>query len=141
MPKALIISDSLTMTFAMENAFSMAGWSSNSISVHSMLSYDSSSVSNYQCLVLVVDTDFRKRFGSVIDEMCLIANNYSQLSSFYLVFEADYDPSFAPWLEYTRRMFKLNRRTPGLQKAMHEIVNLESEEATSTAFVSPMDTI
>lgn len=141
MPKALIISDSLAMTIAMEHEFSMAGWSSKSISVQSMLGYDSASVSNYRCLVLVVDTNFRKRFGSVIDEMCLIVNSCSQLRSFYLVFEADYDPSFAPWLEYTRRMFKLNRRTPGVQNAMHEIVKLESEEATSTAFVSPMDTI
>jgi hypothetical protein len=141
MSKALIISDNISMTCAMENEFSLAGWSSDSISVSSMMLRGIASKRDLQCVALVVDKDFRKRIGSVIEEMSNMISSCSKLSPLYLMFEGDYDSSFASWLYHTKRLFKQTMHQRNLQEAIHEVIRLESEEAIGVALESPMDSL
>ncbi|OIR04545.1 hypothetical protein GALL_132150 [mine drainage metagenome] len=141
MDKVLIISDNLTMAHVIETKFSNVGWSNQSISVLSMMGRNSSSANNYQCMILVIDTDFRKRFGSIIDEMTAIIRNGSLHTTLYLMFEGDYDPRFASWLEYSKTIFKLSMHHHNLLKAINEITRLESGIVSRAAFCSPMDSI
>jgi len=141
MSNALIISDNVTLSDAMENEFSVAGWSSDSISVSSMMVRDIASKRDLQCVVLVVDKDFRKRFGGTIEEMSTTICNCASLSPLYLMFEGDYDSSFASWLYHTKRLFKQTMHQRNLQEAIHEVIRLESEEAIGVALESPMDSL
>lgn len=138
MQKVLIVSDKPSMSSILENEFSLAGWSSNSISMATMMRESSASMHDCQCLVHFIDTDFRKRFDSTIEDIGTMFRECSR-TSLYLVFEGDYDPSFASWLGYTKRLFKLAMHYPNLQKAIQEIIWLESTGAPSAAYLSPMD--
>jgi hypothetical protein len=139
--KALVVSDNLNTTYLLENELSMAGWASNSISIPEMALHRLVSISHYQCVILVIDMEFRKRLGNVIHEMEDIIRNGACNAALYLIFEGDYDPYFAPWLEHTRRLFKLAARQHTLKTSVEEIIRLESGETSANAFVSPMDSV
>lgn len=141
MPKALIVSDNTIMASAMEIEFHRVGWSSNCISVNSIMGRDSASVCDFQCITLVVDMSFRRHFGGLIEEMGAMVRNCSKHTPLYLVFEGDYDPAFASWLEHTKRLFKSARLYHYLWDAVHKITRLESCNVPKAAFVSPMGAI
>jgi hypothetical protein len=140
MSRALVISDQPHIAFALENEFSNAGWSCNSISMNSMLGKASASASYYQCLILFLDTAFKQRFGSVIQEMNAIIRNSSRQASLYIIFEDDYDPCFSSWLAHSKKTFKQTSHHQGIWQAIKEIILLESGEVQRSAFISPMDT-
>jgi len=139
MSKALIISDNRAMASVIETKFSNAGWSNESVTIHSMMGRGSASVRNHHCIVLVIGTDFRKRFSSIIDEMGAIIRNCSIHTPLYLLFEDDYDPCFASWVQHAKRLFKSATHHDNLRDAIQEVIRLETESVPRTAFCSPMD--
>jgi hypothetical protein len=81
--------------------------------------------------LLVVDADFRKRYGSVITEMSAMIRNYSSHTSLYLMFEGDYDASFSSWLPHSKRLFQSIASRDKLENAIHEIIRLEGHPKDS----------
>lgn len=141
MPKALIISDNTTMAYTIENEFSLAGWSSEIVSLSSTMEQDVASKRGLQCVTLVIDKDFKKRPDQAVEEMSATIENCSRLSPLYLIFEGDYDSSFSTWLDHIKRMFKLTMHQRNLQNAILEIIRLESEEVagiTEDSLMSPI---
>jgi hypothetical protein len=141
MPNALIISENQDMSYSMEKEFFLAGWSINSTSFSSMLGRASTSLREYQCITMILDANFPMRFKNVIEEIGDMLSNCSRHASLYLMFEGDYDPSFASWLGYTKRLFKQTCHRHNLRNAMDEIIRLESVTTHEWAFISPMNSI
>lgn len=141
MSKALIISDNLVITRAIEAKFSNEGWSSENICTHLVMVGSSTSAREHHCIVFVVDTNFQKRFGGVIDEMSAMIRNCSKYTPMYLLFETEYDPCFESWLKHAKRTFNLVLHEKHLQNAISEIVRLESDCVPITSFCSPMSSI
>lgn len=135
--KALIISDSVATASKIETEFSHAGWSIESASTYLMMRQGSFSARNYHCVLLVIDANFRKRFGSIIVEMGAIIRNYSMHTPLYLMFEDDYYPCFSSWQHYAKRLFKSAMYQQNLWDAIQKIVRLESESVPGTPFILP----
>lgn len=141
MTKALIVSDNLSMAYAVETEFSAAGWASNSKPVYTLAEGHIADTKWYDCIVLIVDLDFLKRKDLSIDKITLNIEGLSSQVPIYLLFEGDYNPVMADWLEYTKRLFKMAIRSTMLRDAIAEVVKLESKPGSVCAFCSPMDSI
>lgn len=137
MQKVLIVSDKTSMTAALEAGFDQRGWTSDCIEVPELMKGNDSVYQDCRCLVHFIDREFPKRFEGALEEMAALFKQ-CPVTSLYLVFEGDYLPTFASWLEHTRRLFRLAMHAPNLQKAIQEIVWLESA-GVSAAYSSPMD--
>lgn len=130
MDNILIVSDSTLAHNALEAALRNAHFPVGMIAllgVLAMLGTASYLAKQYQFVLLVVDADFRKRYGSVITEMSAIIKNYSTHTSLYLLFEDDYDASFSCWLPNSKRIFQKTANQNKLMKAVQEIIKLESD--------------
>jgi len=79
----------------------------------------------YQFVLLVIDADFRKRYGSVITEMSAMVRNYSAHTSIYLMFEDVYHPTFSSWLPHSKRIFQNISNQTKMNEAISEIVKLQ----------------
>jgi hypothetical protein len=141
MPRSLIVSDRPHLAYAVESAFSMSGWSSISIGVNSMLGKASDSASKYQCLVFVLDAEFKCRFSSVLCEIGAFVKNCSRHTSFYFLVGEGYDTSFIPWFINGKAIFQNALNPNGINQAIGKIIRLESMFTTNPTFVSPMDSI
>jgi hypothetical protein len=141
MPRALVVSDNPSMAYAVETEFSAAGWASNSTSVHTLTEGFIADTKWYDCMVLIVDLDFLKRKDLSIDKITLSIGEISRQVPIYLIFEGDYNPILANWIEYTKRIFKMAFRHFNLWNAVQKVVKLESKPDTNSAFFSPMDSI
>lgn len=141
MNEVLIISDNLEIAYNVDIRFSNAGWSNKNMSVMAMMARNSASTNHYQCIVLIVDIDLLKRFGSVIKEMSAMIRNISKQSPVYLIFEGEYDPIFSVWTQYSRQFFTLSMDGTQLPKAINKIIILESEYLPTINYCSPMDVI
>jgi hypothetical protein len=87
----------------------------------------------YQFVLLVVDADFRKRYGSVITEMSAAVRNYSSHTPLYLMFEGDYDSTFSTWLPHSKRLFQKIANQDKLERAIEEIMQLEAITKSSSS--------
>lgn len=128
MDNILIVSDSSLAHSALETALRNAHFPVGLIGllgVLAMLGCASYLARQYQFVLLVVDADFRKRYGSVITEMSAIIRNYSSHTSLYLMFEGDYDSTFSDWLPHSKRLFQSIANQDKLEKAIQEIIQLE----------------
>jgi hypothetical protein len=125
--KVLIISDNFNNSFIMEVKFTDANWSANSIGVQSMMAQNIEAFSNQKCIVLFVDADFSKRFSETFHEISTRVRNVSKSTSIYLLFEGEYDPCYASWLGYIKRVFQSTGHRPVLRKVIREIILQESE--------------
>lgn len=85
----------------------------------------------YQFVLLVIDADFRKHYGSAVAEMNAIIKNYSSHTSLYLLFEDDYEASFSSWLPHSKRIFQIIANQDKLEKAVQEIIRLELDAKNS----------
>ena len=141
MSEVLIISDNLEIAYNVDTRFSNAGWSNENISVLAMMGRNSASANRYQCIVLVIDIDLRKRFGSVIVEMSAIIGNFSKHSPLYIIFEGDYDSIFSVWTQYSKQSFTLTMDSAHLLNAINKIIRLESNDLPTINYCSPMDAI
>ncbi|MFZ3087117.1 MAG: hypothetical protein WA123_03535 [Methylotenera sp.] len=134
MDDILIVSDSSlahsTLETALRNAHFPAGLI-GLLGVLAMLGCASYLARQYQFVLFVVDADFRKRYGSVITEMSAIIRNYSRHTSLYLLFEDDYDSTFSDWLPHSKRIFQKTANQEKLEKAVQEIIRLESDTKDS----------
>jgi hypothetical protein len=83
--------------------------------------------SNQKCIVLFIDTDFSKRFSDTFHEISKRVRNLSKKTSIYLLFEGEYDPTYASWLGYIKRVFQSTGHRPVLRKVISEIILQESE--------------
>lgn len=130
MDEILIVSDSSlahsTLETALRNAHFPAGLIAL-LGVLAMFGAASYLARQYQFVLLVIDADFRKRYGSVITEMTSIVRNYSNHTSLYLMFESDYDPVFSHWLPHSKRIFQKIANEEKLEQAIQEIIRLESD--------------
>lgn len=129
MDDILIVSDSSLAHSALEAALRNAHFPAGLIAllgVLAMFGAASYLARQYQFVLLVIDADFRKRYGSAITEMSAIIRNYSSHTSLYLLFEDDYDASFSSWLPHSTRIFQKIANQEKLEKAVQEIIRLES---------------
>ncbi len=126
MSNILIVSDSPMANSVFEAAFRNFHCSINIIGILAMIGYASYLARQYQFVILVVDADFRKRFGSVITELTATIQNYSKQTSIYLVFENHYDPVFSTWMEHTKRSFVSASNQDNLTGTINEIIRQES---------------
>jgi|APLak6261680187_1056133.scaffolds.fasta_scaffold00361_8 hypothetical protein len=128
MEDILIVSDSTLAHSALEAALRNAHFPAGLIAllgVLAMFGAASYIARQYQFVLLVVDADFRKRYGSAITEMSAIIRNYSSHTSLYLLFEDDYDASFTSWLPHSKRIFQKIANQDKLNIAIQEIIRLE----------------
>jgi hypothetical protein len=134
MEDILIVADSSLAHNALETALRNAHFPVGLIGllgVLAMLGCTSYLAKQYQFVLLVVDADFRKRYGSVITEMSAMIRNYSSHTSLYLMFEGDYDASFSSWLPHSKRLFQSIASRDKLENAIHEIIRLEGHPKDS----------
>ena len=127
-PNVLIISDNLKNISAIKVKFSYASWSTNSISVLSMMEQNIETFNHYKCAVLFVDADFSKRFSDSFHEISTRVRDLSKTTSIYLLFEGDYEPCYASWLGYIKRVFQSTGHRPVLRKVISEIILQVSEQ-------------
>jgi DNA-binding NarL/FixJ family response regulator len=128
MDDILIVSDSSLAHSALETALRNAHFPAGLIAllgVLAMFGAASYLARQYQFVLLIVDADFRKRYGSAITEMSAIIRNYSSHTSLYLLFEDDYDARFSSWLPHSKRIFQKIANQDKLEKAVQEIIRLE----------------
>jgi len=111
------------------------------ISTHSIMARNSTYVRNNHFIVMVIDTHFVKRFGSIVEEMSAMIRNCAMHTPLYLLFEGDYEPCFASWLQHIKRLFKSTIHDHHLRDAISEIIRLESECVPRTSSCSPMDSV
>lgn len=130
MDDILIVSDSSLAHSALETALRNAHFPAGLIAllgVLAMFGAASYLARQYQFVLLVIDADFRKHYGSAVAEMSAIIRNYSNHTSLYLLFEDDYEASFSSWLPHSKRMFQKIANQDKLEKAVQEIIQLELE--------------
>lgn len=136
---ALVISDNQAMITRIEAKFSNAGWLIKELTTHSMMGRGSIVARNHHCIVMVIDADFRKRFGRILSEMGAVIRNCSIHTPIYLLFEGDYECYFSSWLQYVKRFFELDIHQQSLLDVIQCIVKLEKECVPRSSFFSPMD--
>lgn len=141
MPKSLIICDRPELAYSVEDAFSISGWSSISLSMNSMLGKASASASQYQCLVLILDAEFKYRFSSVMLEIGALVRNCSRQTSLYFILEKNDDTRFIPWLVNGQTISGNVLNPDDIHQAIETIIQLESTFTAIPGFVSPMDYI
>lgn len=137
MHHALIISDHPALTQSIKTELSTAGWTNNNISVDAMITDGGMDVTTNKCIVLVVDREMRRRFGSVIAEMSAIIANISKHIPLYLIFEHDYTHSFDAWLPYSAELFKFAHAPHNLCAAINAINRMHIESVPASAYCSP----
>lgn len=128
MDDILIVSDSSLAHSALEAALRNAHFPAGLIAllgVLAMFGAASYLARQYQFVLLVIDADFRKNYGSAVAEMSAIIRNYSSHTSLYLLFEDDYEASFSSWLPHSKRIFQKIANQDKLEKAVQEIIQLE----------------
>lgn len=128
MDDILIVSDSSLGHSALEAALRNAHFPAGLIAllgVLAMFGAASYLARQYQFVLLVIDADFRKNYGSAVAEMSAIIRNYSSHTSLYLLFEDDYEASFSSWLPHSKRIFQKIANQDKLEKAVQEIIQLE----------------
>jgi hypothetical protein len=126
------------MTQAITAEFSAAGWTSKAIGAEAMIKHDSLNATDNNCVVLVVDREFRRRFGSVIADMSITIANISAHTPLYLIFEHDYTQSFDAWLPYSAELFKFALEPHNLCEAVAAINSKHTESVPTSAYCSPM---
>ncbi len=138
MAKVLIISDHSRSSHNVVKELSRFGWETESISMQSVLRQGSSITKNFDNIAFIIDENFRRNFVSVIGELQSIISNCSKYSAVYLMFEGDYEPIFAPWLIYVKRLFKSINRQADLKEAIQKMIKLSFDPIPLNSFVSPM---
>lgn len=139
--KVLVISDNQVMTNRIETKFSNAGWLIEALTTHSMIGQGSIVARNHHCIVMVIDANFRKHFGSIVSEMSALIKNCVSHAPIYLLFEDDYEHCYSSWLPYVKHFFELGNQKNSLLDAIQNIVRLEKRGVHRSAFVSPMDSL
>jgi len=141
MSEALIISDNPEVAYIVDVKFSNAGWVNENISLLGMMGCNSASKNRYQCIVLLIDVDLRRRFGNVLEEMSAIIRNSSKHSSLYILFQGCYDPVFSTWTQHCKKFFTLSTDGNDLINVVNKIIKLESGYIPTINYCSPMDMI
>lgn len=80
-----------------------------------------------ECVVLFIDADFSKRFSDSFNKILTKVKSFSKHTSIYLLFEGEYEPAYASWLRYVKRVFQAAGHRPILRKVISEIILQESE--------------
>ena len=124
--RALVISESQLLIDRMKTLFSNKGWLTESISTHLIIGQGSSSTRDYCCVIFVIDNNFRKLFGGLINEMSAFIRNASAHTPVYLLFEHDNDAAFSTWLTHIRKTFKSVTDQSGMHNAVQNIICSES---------------
>lgn len=127
MYKSLTIADNLTMASTINTQFSAAGWTNESVNTNAIIRVGSRAALNQNCIVLVVDSGFRKRFGCIITEMSSVVRNLSSYAPLYLVFESEYDQCYGSWLPSAKKIFKTDLYEQQLHHAIGEIICSETK--------------
>ena len=139
MSKVLIVADNPLVSDSIKTEFSKAGWATDGVNLQSVINHSNYVVGENNCVLMVIDEMFLSHFGKYVDEMASMIRNCAICTSFYLAFEGDYNPIFASWLEYTKRLFKSVAHPHNLQLSVQEIIKLETKQVPRNAYFSPMD--
>jgi hypothetical protein len=124
--RTLIISESQLLIDRMKTLFSSKGWLTESMSTHLIIGQESSSAKDYCCVIFVIDDNFHKLFGGLINEMSAFIRNASAHTSVYLLFEHDNDAAFSTWLTHIKKTFKSVTDQSGMHNAIQNIICSES---------------
>jgi hypothetical protein len=136
MQKILIVSENRNISEALESGFSEAGWLSDIVGMEALIQGKHGLLESYHCLVQVIDRDFPRRFEGALEDMASLLRQ-CPVNSLYLMFEGDYLPCFSDWLAHTRRLFRKAMHLPNMQRAIEEIVWLESAGTAASGYISP----
>jgi hypothetical protein len=139
MPNVLIISDSLNISGLISAGFLAAGCTTQSVDVLKFIDNGNEVLKNSLCALLFIDSDFIKRSASLIDEIDQKIKSCASLMPIYLIFEDDYDPSFATWRLKARRLYESINQGQRVQEVVKEITKLESYMNSRYSYCSPMD--
>lgn len=140
MSNVLLISDDFVLTNQIRSSFDSAGWTSENITLISMMGQGSELMKDKSCGILVVDTGFN-RYGSLVVEMSAVIRNCSKHAPLYLIFKGEYDRIFDAWAKYAKRTFQSAIPPLRTTQAIEEIIRLETSSVPREAYYSPMDSI
>jgi hypothetical protein len=139
MPNVLIISDSLNISGLISTGFIAAGCTTQSVDVMKFIDNGNEVLKNSLCALFFIDSNFIKRSASVLDEIDQTIKNCASRMPIYLMFEDDYDPSFANWRLKARRLYETINHNQKIQEVVKEIAKLETYMNSRYSYCSPMD--
>jgi|GEM_PF-5645928 len=137
MHHALIISDHIALAQTIKTEFASAGWTNNSISVNAMIKHGSHNATANNSVVLVIDRELGRRYGSVTVEMSAIIANIARKTALYLVFEHECTQNFEAWLLYSTGTFEFAHEPHNLCAAIAAINRKHIEGVPASAYCSP----
>jgi hypothetical protein len=137
--RMLVISDNQLMIKAVETKLFNAGWFTETLTTHAMMGHGSIITRNHDCIILVIDANFRKSFGSILFEMGAIIKNCAAIAPIYLLFEDNYEHCYSSWLPCVKQFFELDSNQNILIETVQHIVKLEKKGVPRSVFFSPMD--
>jgi hypothetical protein len=140
MSNVLIISEDFELTNQIRSNFEDAGWTSQNVTMISMIGRGSELMKTKSCGILVVDTSFNQ-YGSLVVEMSAVIRNCSMHAPLYLIFKGEHDPIFDAWAKYAKRTFQSAIHPLRAAQAIEEITRLETSSVPREAYYSPMDSI
>jgi len=139
MPNVLIISESSNISGLISTEFLGAGCTTQLVDVLKFIGDGNEVVKTHLCALLLIDSDFIKRFASVIDEIDQRVRNCASQIPIYLIFEDDYDPCLAAWRLKAKRLYESINHNQRIKEVVKEITKLESYMNSRYSCCSPMD--
>ncbi len=129
--RVLVVADQQTYMVDIITSFFDAGWLTDAVSTQSWMSRNSQTAKNYNRIVLVIDSSFRRRFGNIIQEMGAIVKNCSAHAPVYLMCENGYEPCLSPWLPHVKQVLEFEAERDSLRYTIDYIVSHKAESAVS----------
>lgn len=138
MPSVPVISDDQEISREIEVCFQQKKWTPIIMGMNAMIANGSTRVESCRCMIMVIDSGFRKRFCGLITELMSLVRNCSAKSHVYLVVDNASASDFSLWMPYIAQTFMLDGGCAGLHESLDNIMQLEWRPNPVTAFVSPM---
>lgn len=140
MSNVLLISEDFVLSNQISSSFDSAGWTTENVTLISMMGKGSVLMKDKSCDILVVDSSFN-RYGSLIVEMSAVIRNCSLHAPLYLIFKGEYDRIYDAWAKHAKRTFQSAVHPLRATQAIKEIIRLETSTVPREAYYSPMDSI
>ena len=129
--RVLVVADDQPIMVSIISRFFDCGWLIDAVSTQALMSWQSQKACDYDDIVLVIDKDFRRRYGSIIHEMSAMIRNCSAHAPIYLLCEGGYAPCFSPWLDHIKQVFEFEADQKSLCYSIDYIVSQKSFSADS----------
>ena len=124
--RVLVVADHQPLMVSIRSRFLDSGWLIDAVSTQAWLSQQSQRACDYDDIVLLIDKDFRRRFGNIIHEMVAMIRNCSAHAPVYLLCEGGYEPCFSPWLDHIKQVFEFEADQKSLCYSIDYIIKQKS---------------